>query len=51
MGDGKNQSDDDAKRDAVLKRMLETPHKPHEPLGVKRKTKKAKDHELRPERD
>ena len=33
--------EDDAKRDAVLLRMLKTPPKKHEPLGVKR-TKKAK---------
>jgi hypothetical protein len=33
---------EDEKRDAILKRMLETPHKPHEPLKAKRKPTKGK---------
>ena len=32
----KEQSEDDKRRDAVLKRMLMTPHKPHQPLATKK---------------
>jgi hypothetical protein len=35
-----SKSEDDKRRDEILKRMLNTPHKPHVPL--KPKTKKAR---------
>jgi hypothetical protein len=35
-------SEEDQKRDEVLRRMLNTPHKKHEPLKPKPKTKKTR---------
>lgn len=38
----RSQKSDDEKRDEVLKRMLNTPHKPHTPLKKKQKSKRRK---------
>jgi len=37
-----SKSSDDKKRDEILKRMLQTPHKPHVPPKKKAKRKPAK---------
>jgi hypothetical protein len=38
------------RREAALKRMLSTPHKPHKSLGKKRTAKQRKDQTVRPTR-